>query len=139
MSDRRALGWLWGAIGVQIAGRMLDARWHATHDEFEGASEQLTAHWLLWLGVLATIVVAAVALRDRGRTAGRSGYLLTLGAGVLYAIVGVWHFVEHANGSDADLAHVFLVIGQVGMLIGAILATFGVRGGARPAPGSAPG
>ena len=46
---RTALQLLWATLIVQVAGRLIDARWHATHDEFEGASQQLQAHWLIWL------------------------------------------------------------------------------------------
>jgi hypothetical protein len=118
---------LWIAVGVQLAGRLVDLRWHLTHDEFEGASQQIEAHWLLWLGVLATIAVAAWALRGPGRPLGFPGYLVTLVSGLLYVPVAIWHFVEHANGVDPEVAHLFLAIGQIGMVLGAILAAVIVR------------
>ena len=132
MSTSRALQALWIAIGVQLAGRLLDLRWHLTHDEFEGASQQLDAHWLLWLGVLATIVVAALALAGGERASGRPGYFVTLLSGLLYVPISVWHFVEHANDADPELAHVLLAIGQIGMIAGAIVATVIMRRERRP-------
>jgi uncharacterized membrane protein YeaQ/YmgE (transglycosylase-associated protein family) len=107
------------ATAVAIAGRLLDARWHATHDEFEGASEQLEAHWLAWLGVAAMIGAAAYAVRHEGR---RAGYVLVLLGGAVYATVGTWHFIAHANGEDPEVAHVFLVLANLLLLTGVVVA-----------------
>jgi hypothetical protein len=136
VSSTGALRALWIAVAVQLAGRLLDLRWHLTHDEFEGTSEQLEAHWLLWLGVLATIAVAAVVSSDSERPAGWSGYLITLFSGCLYVPVAVWHFIEHANGADPELAHVLLAVAGIGMVVGAILATVVVWRGRRRASGT---
>jgi hypothetical protein len=122
--ETRRLVWaIWGAIAVQIAGRLLDARWHATHDEFEGTSQQLEAHWLAWLGVLIGLIVAARALSSLRTPELRRGLSLLLASSLAYVGVAVWHFVEHANRSDPELAHVLLVIASLGMLSGAILST----------------
>jgi hypothetical protein len=44
VTRRRLLTELWAGIVVSIAGRLLDLRWHATHDEFETeVLEQLQA------------------------------------------------------------------------------------------------
>jgi hypothetical protein len=44
VTRRRLLTGLWAGIVVSIAGRLLDLRWHATHDEFETeVLEQLQA------------------------------------------------------------------------------------------------
>jgi hypothetical protein len=93
---------------------------------------------LLWLGVLATIAVAAVVLAGREHSAGRLGFLVTLLSGGLYVPVSLWHFIEHANGADPELAHVLLAVAQIGMVAGAIIATAIVRRGRPPAAG-APG
>jgi hypothetical protein len=127
MSNRVALRALWTAVGIQLAGRLLDLRWHLTHDEFEGTSQQFEAHWLLWLGVLATIAVAAWAVLRHERLAGYPGYLLTLASGLFYVPNSVWHFIEHAHGTDPELAHLLLGVGQVGMVIGVVLATLLAR------------
>lgn len=121
MSSSRALGALWIAVAVQLAGRLVDLRWHLTHDEFEGTSQQLEAHWLVWIGVLATVAVAWAVARSE-RVVGYPGYVLTLAAGLLYMPVAVWHFIAHANGEDPELAHLLLGIAGVGMVTGAVLA-----------------
>ena len=123
MSTSQALRALWIAVAVQLAGQLVDLRWHLTHDEFEGTSQQLEAHWLIWLGVLATVAVAAWAALGHERLTGHPGYVLTLAAGLLYVPVSVWHFIAHANGDDPGLAHVLIGIGKVGMVVGAVLAT----------------
>jgi hypothetical protein len=120
---------------VQIAGRALDFRWHATHDEFEAVTQQFEAHWLLWLGVIATLAVCAAALRrlDRGDRA-RRAYLITLVSGLAYSAVAVWHFIEHANHNDPSVAHVLLGVGQAAMLVGVALAVVWTRGRSAPMP-----
>jgi len=140
---RAALQLLWATLAVQILGRLLDARWHATHDEFEGASQQLEAHWLAWIGVLATLVVAAWAVKRRV-SPGRPGYVTVLVSTGLYVPVAVWHFIEHANHSDPELAHVLLAISQIAVLVGAVAASLAAwrrppRGetGAAEVPGGA--
>jgi hypothetical protein len=127
MATSRALRALWIAVVVQLAGRLLDLRWHLTHDEFEGTSQQLEAHWLLWIGVLATVAVAAWTVARPERIGGHAGYVLTLAAGVFYVPVSVWHFIAHANGEDPGLAHVLLGLAMVGMVSGAVLAALLVR------------
>jgi hypothetical protein len=130
-SDRRrelAIGRLavilLGSGVLQLAGRALDGVWHANHDEFEAARQQLEAHWLLWIAVLATIAVCVIALRRPdldGRVA--VAFRITLGSAAVYAGVAVWHFIEHANHNDPALPHVLLAITQIAMLVG-ILLTF---------------
>jgi hypothetical protein len=127
---RRRLQALWVAVGVQLLGWLVDLRWHLTNEEFEGVSEQFEAHWLLWLGVLGALLVSLLAARERGTPAPeRRGYLFLLGSGLAYTGVAVWHFVEHANGNDPELAHVLLGVTQVGMILGAVLATLDARRG----------
>jgi hypothetical protein len=118
----RLLQFLAAAAALQIAGRALDGRWHAHNDEFEGTSQQFEAHWLLWLGVMATLAVCAVALRrldvgDRGLF----GYRVTLLSGLAYSVFAIWHFIEHANHNDPAVAHVLLALGQVAMIVGIVL------------------
>ena len=123
-----------GAAVLQIAGRGLDGLWHANHDEFEAARQQLEAHWLLWIAVVATLVIAAVALRRPGLGQDvRTGLHVTLWSGVAYSAVAIWHFVEHANHNDPAVAHVLLAIGQILMLIGIVLTVARARRIAPPA------
>jgi hypothetical protein len=134
-SASAALRSLWIAVAVQLAGRLLDLRWHVSHDEFEGTSEQIEAHWLVWLGVLATVTVAAWVVLRRERLAGYPGYVLTAVSGLLYIPVAVWHFIEHANGADPGVAHVLLAVGQIGMVVGAFVATVAAGRDRRAAAG----
>ena len=138
MTRVRLLQLLGFAAVVQIAGRALDGRWHAQHDEFEGASQQLEAHWLLWLGVIATLAVCVLALRRLERDdRGRLGYRVTLLSGLLYTPVAVWHFIEHANHNDPAIPHVLLAAGQLGMIVGIVLVFLLSRQRRRPSPGPA--
>ena len=50
------------------------------------------------------------------------GYRVTLVSGLAYAAVATWHFIEHANHDDPEVAHVLLVATQVGMILGIVLA-----------------
>lgn len=120
---------LWVAVVVTILGRLLDLRWHAAHDEFEGTSQQLEAHWLIWLGVLMVLAATVVAVRNG---IGGAGLRLTLFSAALYVPVATWHFVEHANGADPELAHVLLAITHVGILAGAVIAVLEARRRAAP-------
>ena len=121
--ERRLLRLLWVAAIVQIAGRALDLRWHATHDEFEATSQQFEAHWLLWIGLVAVLAVAAVAVRRVPDSTSAPGFRLTLAASLIYVPTAVWHFIEHANHNDPEVAHVFLAIWEIAILTGVVLAT----------------
>lgn len=57
----RVFAALWAAFIVQVAGRLLDLEWHRTHPAFETAQDQLTAHWLVWLGTLLVVATAVAA------------------------------------------------------------------------------
>ena len=125
MFPTRQLKHLWIAFAVQAAGRLLDLRWHLTHDEFEGTAQQFEAHWLLWLGVIATLVVAIQILRSG--EAGVRGPATAVAASCVYIPVSAWHFVEHAAGNDPQLAHLILGLSQLGILAGVIIATVDQR------------
>jgi hypothetical protein len=132
-TERRVLAAVWVGLAAWLAGRLVDARWHATHDEFEGTSQQIKAHWLAWLGVAVTLIVAIVAARQFAALRRSAGVRTLVAAGALYAIVGVWHFIEHANGANPDAAHVLLGLANAGMLVGAIVLTVSLRRGRSPA------
>lgn len=118
---------LWLGALLTLAGQIVDFRWHATHEEFEGASDQLQAHWLLWIGVLtllATLAIARLSLKGRERNV---GFAITSGAAVGFALVSVWHFIAHASGQDPGVAHALLAITEVGIYAGVIAATLLAR------------
>jgi hypothetical protein len=107
-------------FGAQIAGRLVDLRWHLTHDEFEGGIEQFQAHWLIWLATLFILGVAVRSLRHAERQGERRGYQIVLVANLAYAVVGVIHFFQHLDRLEVDWAHLLLAItgiaGAVGVL-----------------------
>lgn len=120
----RPLAALWLAVALTVAGRLLDLQWHLTHDEFEGTSEQLQAHWLVWLGVLTILGVTTVAVREK---VGGRGFRVALLSAAFYVPVATWHFIEHANRSDPELAHVLIAIAYIGIVVGVVLATLDAR------------
>jgi hypothetical protein len=125
-TNRLLLAGVWTGIALQVAGQVIDLRWHATHLGFERASDQLQAHWLIWLGVLVTLVAAAVGA-GRVPSSWSSGYRLLLLAGVAYALSSAWHFWEHANLRDPVAPHVLVAIGKAAILAGAVSATIVAR------------
>jgi hypothetical protein len=115
---------LWIAVGVVVLGRLVDLQWHLTHDEFEGTREQVRAHLVVWIGVLLVLAVTVVAIRNGIRS---PGFRLSLIGAATYVPVAVWHFIEHANGNDPDVAHVLLGLSDVAIITGAIWATISMR------------
>ncbi len=114
---------LWGAFVVQVAGRLLDFRWHATHDEFETGRDQITAHWLVWLGTLLVLAVAAWALRIALSESERRGYLVVLWSNALYGLFAVIHFIQHLNHQEIDWAHISLALTNIGSVVGVLMVT----------------
>jgi hypothetical protein len=121
--SRRLFQGLWAAFAVQVAGRLLDLQWHRTHSEFETGSDQVRAHWLVWLGTLLVIIVAAMALRSGTAGRERPAYLITLIANLLYVGVAVIHFNQHLNHQEVDWAHISLALTNVGSVVGVLMVT----------------
>jgi hypothetical protein len=120
----RPLVALLAAVGVVIVGRLVDLQWHLTHDEFEGTSQQFRAHTVVWIGVLLVLAVTAIALSQGIQGL---GYRLAFIGAVLYVPVAVWHFIEHANGADPEVAHVLIGLADVAIIAGAIVAVIARR------------
>jgi hypothetical protein len=108
---------MWVVIAVHIAGRALDFWWHATHAEFETATDQLQAHWLLWLSIIAAIVVSVPAMRE---TPLKEPFLALLLANVSYVPIAAWHFWEHYRLRDPDAPHVLLAVAELLIYLSAI-------------------
>jgi hypothetical protein len=119
---------LLAAVGLVILGRLVDLQWHLTHDEFEGTSEQIRAHFVVWVAVLLVLAVTAVAVREGVAS---FGFRLALAGALLYAPVAIWHFVEHANGNDPELAHLLLGLADVAIIAGGAVAGLQARRGGR--------
>ena len=125
-AQRRLFAALWGAFAVQIGGRLLDLQWHRTHPEFETAQDQVTAHWLVWLGTLLVIATAAIALRAAGSVGvERVGYRITLWSNLLYLMLAVLHFVQHLNHQEVDWTHIALAVANVAAAAGVFTVTAG--------------
>lgn len=114
---------LWAAFVVQVAGRLLDFRWHATHDEFETGRDQITAHWLVWLGTALVLAVAVWALRAGRSDHERRGFLIILWSNALYVLVAVTHFIQHLHHQEVDWAHLSLAVTSIGSVVGVLLVT----------------
>jgi hypothetical protein len=124
----KPLAALWAAVAIVIVGRVVDLQWHLTHDEFEGTSEQFRAHTVVWIGVVSVLVVTVLGVHQGIRI---PGFTLALAGAALYVPVAVWHFIEHANGSDPEVAHILLAISDLAIIAGAAWALF-ARDGASP-------
>ncbi len=107
-AEGRFLRLLAGAFVIQVAGRLLDFWWHATHDEFETGADQLQAHWLVWAGTILVLVVGIAALRGGIDGPARVGYLIVVWANALYIPIAVAHFIQHMNYEEVDWAHIGL-------------------------------
>jgi len=112
----------WTGIVMLIAGQVVDLRWHTANGGFETASDQVGAHWLIWLGVLVLLLVGAAGAR-RVPSRWYVGYRLLLVAAVCHVLVDVWHFWEHYNLRDPVVAHTLLAVLKAVMLAGVITAT----------------
>lgn len=124
---RPHLGPLWAAFAVQVVGRLLDFWWHATHEEFETGGDQITAHWLVWLGTVFVLAVAVRALRAGPTPRERHGYLVVLWANALYVVVAVIHFIQHLDRQEVDWAHLLLALTNIGSVIGVFMVTMAQR------------
>lgn len=123
---------MWAGVAIQVAGRILDANWHASHEEFEATSQQFEAHWLLWLGVLITVTTAVICV-IRLSPEQRPGFSFLLAASTFYVAIAVWHFIEHANHNDPAVPHVLLAVGELAIIVAAVVVTVCARR-APPAP-----
>lgn len=115
---------LWGAFVVQMAGRLLDFWWHATHDEFETGRDQITAHWLVWIGTILVLLVGIRALRAGVAGSERVGYLTVVLANSLYIPIAVAHFIQHLDHQEVDWAHAGLGITNVAAALGVLFVTY---------------
>lgn len=125
---RRLLLALWIGVAIQLLGQLIDVRWHATHSShFRSASEQVEAHWMIWLGI-AVILVAGLAAVMSGRgTAGR-GLTGALVASSVLVAGQVWNFVDHTQGRTAVPPHLLIALGRLGVLAAAGVATYELLG-----------
>jgi hypothetical protein len=119
-ADPRLFPALLIGFGAQIAGRLVDLQWHLTHEEFEGAVEELQARWLIWLTTVFVVGVAALGVRDIDEPDQRRGYLIVLVANLAYGGAAVIHFFQHLNHLEVDWAHLLLAITSIAAAAGVL-------------------
>jgi hypothetical protein len=124
-------GWWCSLLGSSVISSGTPPRHSA---EFETASKQAEVHWLLWLGALMVLAVTLLTLSRSPFPTRNRGYRLTFASTVLFAIVSVLHFIEHANGTDPELARIFLYGTSFAILAGATLTLIAGRRGEAPRP-----
>lgn len=118
---------LWVGAALVLAGLLYDLRWHAAHDHFETAGDQVEAHWLSWLGLAVVLVLSLTATVRLPAAARPSGLVLTAAAASARAVVTAWHYWEHLNERDPDLSHVLLALSEVAVFVGIVLLSVQVR------------
>lgn len=125
---RRALLALWIGVVIQLLGQLVDVRWHATHSShFRSTSEQVEAHWMIWLGILVMLVASLAALRSRHGTTSR-GLIGALVASSVLVAGQVWNFLDHAQGRTTVPPHLLIALGRLGALVAAGVATYELLG-----------
>lgn len=123
---------LWIGVGIQLLGQIVDVRWHAQHgSHFQSASEQVAAHWVVWVSIGVMIASAATAVGSGYAKASR-GFAWALVASALYAAASGWNFWEHAHGRHAAAPHVLIGVSRIGVLVAAVLATYDLLGRGDP-------
>lgn len=132
---RRVLVAAWIAVAVLAAGIVVDLRWHAAHGSAEGSADLAAGHWLIWLGVLAVGIAAAVGAQ-RLPSAWHVGWRLLLAAAILYAVSEALHVWSHEAGRAPVLTHVLLQVSKVAVVAGIVSATVLTRRRTRDRPGT---
>jgi hypothetical protein len=119
---------LWIGVGIQLLGQVLDVRWHAAHgSHFRSASEQVQAHWVIWVSIAVTMLSAAAAVRAGHGRASR-GFLWALVTSVVFAAASGWNFWEHAHGRHAIAPHVLMIVSRIGVVVAAVWVTHDLLG-----------
>lgn len=130
MATKRLVWTLWAGVLIQLVGRAIDGRWHAMHEHFETAGDQVEAHLILWIGVLVTLLVSALTAK-RLPVELRSGWPIVLVGSGLYVVAAAWHFWEHSRGVDPLAPHIALGVVWATLLGGALMVTLWWRRQAR--------
>ena len=134
-SSRPRRGWtpsrwlvaLWVAVGLSLAGQIVDLGWHARHGEFQTASDVAQGHSILWLATAMTIAVCLGALRS-GHTESRRGYSYVLAASVALVVADAWNFSGHVQGQETFIPHLLLTTSKGAILVAVFVTTHAVMG-----------
>ena len=95
---------IWTALGVQLAGLVVDIAWHALHSDFEAVTtEQMlvhlgTIHIPIYVGVLCVLLTTAWALIDQARRPPIGAAFPVAFVGALVSTLGeAWHAYRHLH------------------------------------------
>jgi uncharacterized BrkB/YihY/UPF0761 family membrane protein len=124
MSRRRKSRLLiWTALGVQLAGLIVDIAWHALHSDFEAVTtEQMlvhlgTIHIPIYVGVLCVLLTTAWALIDQARRPPIGAAFPVAFVGALVSTLGeAWHAYRHLQ-LDTHGAPIAGAVSFVGFLV----------------------
>jgi uncharacterized BrkB/YihY/UPF0761 family membrane protein len=93
---------IWTALGVQLAGLIVDIVWHALHSDFEPQTvEQMvvhlgTIHIPIYVGLLCVLMTTAWALIDQARRPPIGAAFPIAFVGAAIATAGeAWHAYSH--------------------------------------------
>jgi len=120
---RRHRTLIWTAVGVQVAGLIVDILWHALHSDFEAKTvEQMvvhlgTIHIPIYVGVLCVLLTTAWALIDQARRPPIGAAFPVAFVGALVSIAGeAWHAFSHLQLST-NTAPIAGTVSFVGLVI----------------------
>jgi len=141
MSRRRKSRLLiWTALGVQLAGLIVDIVWHALHSDFEARTvEQMvvhlgTIHIPIYVGVLCVLLTTAWALIDQARRPPIGAAFPVAFVGAVIAATGeAWHALRHLQ-LDTHGAPIAGAVSFAGFLIVAAAMWVSGRRDRRPKP-----
>jgi uncharacterized BrkB/YihY/UPF0761 family membrane protein len=111
------------ALGIQLAGLIVDIVWHALHSHFEaGTTEQMlvhlgTVHIPIYVGVVCVVLTTAWALIDQARRPPIGAAFPVAFVGALISAAGeAWHAFMHLQ-LDTHGAPIAAATSFVGLLI----------------------
>jgi len=99
---KRARTLIWTALGVQLAGLLIDIVWHAVHSDFEATTtEQMlvhlgTVHIPIYVGVVCVLLTTGWALIDQARRPPIGAAFPVAFVGAVISFLGeAWHAYHH--------------------------------------------
>ena len=110
---------LLAAAGLVVAGLFWDSAYHARNAGTEAGLEMLESHGVIWAGLVAGIVVSALALAGGSDRRGTFGFAL---GGALVAVLG--HALDvyaHETDRNPALAHLLFIAGQLALVGAAVV------------------
>src|SRR5262252_8687192 len=120
---KKARTLIWTALGVQLAGLLIDIVWHAVHSDFEPTTvEQMlvhlgTIHIPIYVGVVCVLLATSWALIDQARRPPIGAAFPVAFVGALISTIGeTWHAYMHLK-LDTHGAPIAGIVAFAGFLI----------------------